>query len=105
MTAWAKRSATSKMPFEVQIVSASWCGACKKIKPDVEQTCRLADLTLVEIDYEAMEEPEKSSIVALPTIRMRAAPSDKWTHYTKQTVDTWKGLVTAAAAATAYADF
>ena len=92
------------MPFEVQIVSASWCGACKKIKPDVELTCKFAGLTLVEVDYEAMEEPEKSSIIALPTIRMRGAPSDKWTHYTKQTIDGWKELVTAAAVA-AYADF
>jgi hypothetical protein len=50
-----------------------------------------------------MEEPEKSSIVALPTIRMRLTPSEKWTHYTKQTVDTWKEIVTAAAVA--YADF
>jgi thiol-disulfide isomerase/thioredoxin len=91
------------MPYDVQIVSASWCGACKKIKPDVAATCRLAGLTLVEVDYEAMEEPEKSSIVALPTIRMRLTPSEKWTHYTKQTVDTWKEIVTAAAVA--YADF
>jgi len=96
------------MPFEVQVVSASWCGACKKIKPDVEKTCRVAGLTLVEIDYEAMEEPEKASILALPTIRMRASATEKWTHYTKQTIDAWKGLVTAAAAmdgTAAYADF
>jgi len=92
---------------EVQLITATWCGRCKTIKPEVEAICKMNGATFTIIDLESLDEEEAAMIKSLPTIRVRAAgSSDLWTVYTTATLDAFKQDLTAKSLAhPAYEDF
>jgi len=81
--------------IEIQMISAPWCKRCHAIKPDVAQHASAHGATFVVIDFDEMEESEKSTISSLPTIRMRLTPSTDWQTYTANTVDDFKKALVA----------
>ena len=93
------------MPTEVQMIGAPWCGSCKKLRPDVEETCRIAGATFTYIVIEDLPEEEQKDIKALPTIRTRAEATAAWVSYTSKTLDIWKSLVVQGALDTTETDF
>ena len=95
------------MPVEVQIISATWCKRCQTIKPDIAEQCRIGGAELSIVDYDEMEEDDKTPIKSLPTIRMRSAPDVEWMIFTADSLEQFKQtLVTAAiSSATATTDF
>jgi thiol-disulfide isomerase/thioredoxin len=95
----------SSMPIEVQMIGAPWCGACKKLKPEVEETCRLAGVTLTYVDMEDLDEEEQKEVTALPTIRTRPEATAAWTAYTSKTLEAWKSQMVQAALDTTDTDF
>lgn len=96
---------------EVQLITATWCGRCKTIKPEVESICKMSGATYTVVDMETLEEDEAATIKSLPTIRVRAsaAPAEAggpWTVYTAATLDAFKQDLTARSLAhPAYDDF
>ncbi len=104
---------------EVQLITATWCGRCKTIKPEVESICKMSGATYTVVDMETLEEDEAATIKSLPTIRIRpaAAPAPAsasasaeaggpWTVYTAATLDAFKQDLTARSLAhPAYDDF
>jgi thiol-disulfide isomerase/thioredoxin len=52
----------------VKYYGADWCGACKKVFPAVQTLVSRFDVALEEIDYDMLEEEEKSNITKLPTV-------------------------------------
>ena len=77
------------MALEIQFVSASWCKACIKIKPDFITHCALLGVTPTWVDYDEIEEGEfKASIKGLPTIMVRT--TSVWKHYVASEFDAWK---------------
>lgn len=93
----------SSMPIEVQMIGAPWCGACKKLKPEVEETCRLAGSTLTYVNMDDLSEEEQKTVTALPTIRIRS--DGPWTAYTSKTLEAWKALMVQSALDTKDTDF
>ena len=80
---------------EVQLITATWCGRCKTIKPEVESICKMSGAIYTVVDMEPMEEDEAATIKSLPTIRVRAAApaaaaGGPWTVYTAATLDAFK---------------
>ena len=55
---------------KIQYYGADWCGACKKIKPRVEELTRLFSVPLHIINYDSLTDSERESISKLPTIRV-----------------------------------
>ena len=82
------------MTIEVALVSATWCGRCKIIKPDVEALCKSVGATFTIIDYDELEEddPVKLSVKALPTIRMRRGTS-VWETYKPAEIENWRSAM------------
>jgi len=76
---------------KVEIVSASWCKSCHKVKPDVEALCKAAGVPLSVVDYEKMEEADSAKIKALPTIRTYTATGDHV--HTAATLEAWKVIM------------
>ena len=93
------------MPTEVLMIGAPWCGACKKLKPEVEETCKMAGVTLVYVDIEDLPEEEQKEIKALPTIKSRAEKETAWSFYTSKTLTLWKGIMMQSALDAKYTDF
>jgi len=89
--------------MEVEVISAAWCKRCHTIKPEVEALCKAAGASLKVVDFEEMEEEEKTMIKSLPTIRMRLGGS--WVSYTANTLDEWKTAITAASLRQGDTDF
>jgi hypothetical protein len=104
MKASPKVAATSTMT-EVQIISAPWCKRCHTIKPEVVAACELSGIILAVIDYEKMEEAEKTDIKSLPTIRMRSSAEAAWVSYTADTLAECKTAIAHAAVLTPDTDF
>ena len=75
---------------EVQLISAPWCRRCGRVKPEVEQYCKLTGTTLTLINFDDLEEEEKATITSLPTIRMRRVGHPEWSIYFTDTLETWK---------------
>ncbi len=95
------------MTTEVVLVSATWCGRCKIIKPDVEALCKTTGATFTVVDYDELEEddPIKVAVKALPTIRMRVGVS-AWSTYVPTEIDAWKSaMISAAVVPTTGEDF
>ena len=95
------------MTTEVVLVSATWCGRCKLIKPEVEALCKTAGATFTVVDYDELEEddPVKVAVKALPTIRMRVA-GGSWATYIPAEIEAWKAaMISAAVVPTAGEDF
>ena len=74
----------------VELVSAPWCKRCHTLKPDIATHCQLNSVSLTVLDFEEMDETEKSMISSLPTIRMRPTGTAEWLIYTATTIDDWK---------------
>ena len=87
--------------IEIQMISAPWCKRCHTIKPDVAQHAVAHGATFVVIDFDEMDEMEKSTISSLPTIRMRLTPTAEWQTYTANTVDDFKKALETHSFATA----
>lgn len=82
--------------MEVQFVSASWCKACTKIKPDFIAHCKILDLEPTWVDYDELDEGVfKESIKGLPTILFRIGETP-WTHYVASQFEAWKEIAAAS---------
>ena len=90
-------ASTRRTMTDVQIISAPWCKRCHTIKPEVEKHCVMTGASFTVVDYEEMEEADKSLVKSLPTIRMRVAPTLEWTTYTADTLETFKAALTQTA--------
>ncbi len=49
---------------------ADWCGACKKAHPSVLTVANRYGVSVVDFDYDMLEEEEKATIKKLPTVRV-----------------------------------
>ena len=82
--------------MEVQFVSASWCKACIKIKPDFIAHCKILGIEPTWVDYDGLEDGDfKESIKGLPTIMFRLGEAP-WTHYVASQFEAWKEASAAA---------
>ena len=98
--------ATNKTVIEVQVISAKWCKRCHTIKPEVEAICKLNGASFEVVDYDLLEENETTAIKSLPTILMRASPSEKWSRYVADTIEDFKKeIITISLKNPAYEDF
>lgn len=90
---------------EVELISATWCGRCKTIKPEVAAACAVAGARFAVVDYDELDDcdPVKNSVTALPMIRMRLGEETPWEAYTPAQLSVWKEAMMAAAAAAATA--
>lgn len=90
---------------EVQLITATWCGRCKTVKPEVEAICKMNGATFTVVDLETLEE-EAATIKSLPTIRVRLVGTSEWTVYTAATLEAFKQYMTAKSLAhPAHEDF
>ncbi len=85
------------MTTEVVLVSAVWCKRCNELKPDIRRLCEVAGVKFSIIDYDDLEEddPVKTSVKALPTIRMRKGGDSEWKHFTPAEIEQWRAAITA----------
>lgn len=81
---------------KVEMITASWCGRCKEIKPEVTALCEMTSIPLTFVDYTKMEEEETASIKSLPTLRTYT--KDGVIDHTATTIEAWKTLVKSLAA-------
>jgi thiol-disulfide isomerase/thioredoxin len=86
----------------VEMITASWCGRCKEIKPEVTTLCQMASIPLTFVDYTKMEEEDTASIKSLPTLRTYT--KDGIIDHTASTLEDWKTLVKSLAAAAVSTD-
>ncbi len=77
---------------EVEIISAEWCKRCHEIKPEVAKVCVLIGAKMTVVDYDDLDDGDelKNSITSLPTVRMRAGPTEPWKVYVAATFDMWR---------------
>ena len=78
------------------MITASWCGRCKEIKPDVISLCEVAGVPLSFLDYALMEDEETESIKSLPTLRTYT--KDGVVDHTASSFEDWKTLIKGLAA-------
>ncbi len=85
------------MTTEVVLVSAVWCKRCSELKPDVRRLCEVAGVKFSILDYDDLEDddPVKTSVKALPTIRMRVADTTEWLTFRPTEIEEWKTALTA----------
>lgn len=91
---------------EVVLVSATWCKRCAELKPEIQRLCAAAGVSFDIVDYDELEDddPVKTAVKALPTIRMRTSGSGAdWVTYRPTEIDAWKAAVTALPLARAFA--
>jgi len=91
-----------KADTRVEMITASWCGRCKEIKPEVTTLCEVVGIPLTFVDYTKMEEEETASIKSLPTLRTYTKGSV--IDHTATTFEDWKTLVKSLAAAAVSTD-
>jgi len=91
-----------KPETRVEMITASWCGRCKEIKPEVTTLCEVVGIPLMFVDYTKMEEEETASIKSLPTLRTYT--KDGVIDHTATTFEDWKTLVKSLAAAAVSTD-
>jgi len=96
--------ATSTMT-EVQLISAPWCRRCYVIKPDIEKHCALGGATLTVLNYDDLEEEDKTVIKSLPTIRLRLQPNSEWLVYTADMLEAFNTALRNHALTTVDTDF
>ena len=77
---------------KVEFISASWCGRCKTVKPDVITLCQAAGVPLTFVDLDDMEEADKDTIKSLPTLRTYTVTGGVQIH-TAATLEAWKTLM------------
>jgi thiol-disulfide isomerase/thioredoxin len=58
------------MSYTMQYIGASWCGPCKTVKPLVAGSAHKFTIPTTFLDYDEMEEEDKSNVQKLPTIRI-----------------------------------
>ena len=97
-----KTEKTEKTVTRVEMITASWCGRCKEIKPEVTTLCEVVGIPLTCVDYTKMEEEETASIKSLPTLRTYT--KDGIIDHTASTFEDWKTLVKSLAAAAVSTD-
>ena len=78
------------------LVSASWCKACRPVKPEVAATCQKVDVPLTIIDFDEMETEEQASIKHLPLIRVIHADGTDASYHV-DTIGQWKELMMSSA--------
>lgn len=54
----------------IQYFGAYWCSSCKKVYPQIVRLATRYGISILEHNYDLMEESEKSSITKLPTVRI-----------------------------------
>ena len=52
------------------------------------------------VDFDEMEEEEKTTIASLPTIRMKADAAGEWSIWTTVTLEDWKTAIVQASMST-----
>jgi len=86
----------------VEMITASWCGRCKEIKPEVTALCQMAGIPLTFVDYTKMEDEDTESIKSLPTLRTYTKGS--FIDHTASTFEDWKTLIKSLAVAAVSTD-
>ena len=86
----------------VEMITASWCGRCKEIKPEVTALCQMAGIPLTFVDYAKMEDEDTESIKSLPTLR--TCTKNGVVDHTASTFEDWKTLIKSLAVAAVSTD-
>ena len=85
--------------MKIDFISAPWCKACEKIKPDFIEHCKNLGVEPTWINYDELDDSEfKDSIKGLPTIRMFTGT---WTTYVASQFEAWKSAAVSAILSTA----
>ena len=77
------------MSASVELISASWCKACIRVKPEITATCRATGASLTITDYDEMDEGQQASIKHLPLIRLTKTDGTV-SEYQVDTLNEWK---------------
>jgi thiol-disulfide isomerase/thioredoxin len=57
--------------MELHYIGATWCKACKEVKPRAKELAEKAKISFLEFDYDLLNETEQASIGKLPTLRLK----------------------------------
>ena len=92
--------------MEVKLISATWCGRCKELKPNVAATCTTVGATFNIVDFDDLEEddPLKESIKSLPSLLFRRVAGGDWQLYGASAFESWKQDAMAAVLSVGVAD-
>jgi thiol-disulfide isomerase/thioredoxin len=75
--------------MKIEFISAPWCKACHKIKPDFIQHCMNLGIEPILVNYDELDDSEyKDSIKHLPTIRMNV--DGTWKTYVASQFEEWR---------------
>jgi len=57
--------------MELEYIGATWCKACKELKPRAEELAEKAKILFLERNYDSLNETEQKSIKKIPAIRIK----------------------------------
>jgi len=57
--------------MELEYIGASWCKACKLVKPRAKELVEKKTISFIELDYDSLSEKEQATIAKLPTLRLK----------------------------------
>jgi thiol-disulfide isomerase/thioredoxin len=77
------------MSASVELISAPWCKACIRVKPEIAETCKTIGSSLTIINYDDLDEEQQSSIKHLPLIRLTKQDGSV-SEYHVDTLNEWK---------------
>ena len=57
--------------MELEYIGATWCKACKEVKPRTKELAEKEKISFIELDYDSLSEKEQATITKLPTLRLK----------------------------------
>ena len=57
--------------MELHYIGATWCKACKEVKPRAKELAEKENISFIELDYDSLSEKEQATITKLPTLRLK----------------------------------
>jgi len=57
--------------MELEYIGATWCKACKEVKPRAKELAEKENISFIELDYDSLSEKEQATITKLPTLRLK----------------------------------
>ena len=96
----------TRMPAEIEFISAPWCKRCHTLRPTVEEICRLAGAKFVYVNMDELD-PDSDiakAVTALPTMRTKLTADADWVMWVPASLEAWKEAVMNTALTAAVAD-